>query len=123
MRVVVGLAVVAALIMGCKDQADEPATAIRPAPMPEPEMTRARAACDDLVARLCACSAAHPDNAELADRCQIKHAKPEALALALEAAADMTRSDDTIRRAQASARKIVGKCIEEVAALPSLGCQ
>lgn len=118
------IAAVAALAMaGCKKSREEPAPSTRPPPLPEAEVTRGRAACDDLVARLCACAKEHPDNADLADRCHMKQAKPEALALAIEVTADPTSSDDTVARAQMTIRTIVEKCIEEIAALPTLGCR
>jgi hypothetical protein len=107
---------------GCKRREKEAAPS-RPPPLPAAEVTRARAACDDLVARLCACAKAQPTRADLAEKCHMKAAKPEALALVLEAAADPKSSDDTVLRAQHEAQKIVGKCIEEIAALPTLGCQ
>lgn len=117
------LAALAALALaGCKKKAAAPPST-RPPDLAPAEVQRGKAACDDLVARLCACSQAHPDNADLADRCHMKAAKPEALALALEVTADPKASDDTVLRAQMSIRTIVKKCIEEIAALPSIGCQ
>ena len=116
------VALAGGLAAGCKKKEKVERTT-RPPPIAETEVSRGRAACDDLVARLCACAAAQPTNADLADRCHMKAAKPEALALALEIAADPERSDDTVARAQMTIRTIVGKCIEEIAALPSLGCQ
>lgn len=112
----------AALGSGCNKKAEAPPPT-RPPDLPAAEVSRGKAACDDLVARLCACSKAHPDNADLADKCHMKAAKPEALALALEVTADPKASDDTVLRAQMSIRTIVKKCIEEIAALPTLGCQ
>lgn len=122
MRAVAALAFALVLAAGCKKQDAKEERSTRPPPIAETEVTRGKAACDDLVARLCACAKAKPDNADLADRCHMKAAKPEALALALEVTADPKSSDDTVARAQMSIRTIVGKCIEEIAALPSLGC-
>ncbi|MEZ4398548.1 MAG: hypothetical protein R3B06_00910 [Kofleriaceae bacterium] len=123
-RVGVALALALALAgAGCKRAADAPPAPSRPAPLPAAEVTRAKAACDDLVARLCACAQAHPDQPALAERCELKKAKPEALALALDTAARTDVGDDSVVRAQLTARKIVEKCVEEIAALPSLGCR
>ena len=105
-------------LAGCKKKAKAPPAAVRVPPMPEAEVTRGKAACDDLVAKLCACSAAQPGKAELAEACQMKKAKPEALALALE-----TAVRDDVGRSQQAARTIIEKCVQEVAALPTLGCR
>jgi|GEM_PF-1169016 len=112
-----------AMVTGCKKSEQAAPASTRPPELAPAEVSRGKAACDDLVARLCACAAAHPDNADLADKCHMKAAKPEALALALEVTMDPKASDDTVARAQMSIRTIVGKCIEEIAALPTLGCK
>ncbi|MBL8622424.1 MAG: hypothetical protein JNK64_14010 [Myxococcales bacterium] len=110
-------------LAGCKKKAKAPPAAVRVPPMPEAEVTRGKAACDDLVAKLCACSAAQPGKAELAEACQMKKAKPEALALALETAVRDDVAPDVALRSQQAARTIIEKCVQEVAALPSLGCR
>lgn len=92
----------------------------RPALISAPERARGIDACSTYVQRLCECAKTKP---ELAEPCQLKHAKPEALALALEVEADPASSADSIRRAQREARVIVARCIEETAQLPTLGCR
>lgn len=118
-------AMAAALVAGagCKKKAKPPPAAVRVPPMPEAEVTRGKAACDDLVAKLCACSAAQPDKPALAEACQMKKAKPEALALALETAVRDDVAPDVAVRSQQAARTIIEKCVQEVAALPTLGCR
>lgn len=118
-------AVAVALVAGagCKKKAKPPPAAVRVPPMPEAEVTRGKAACDDLVAKLCACSAAQPDKPTLAEACQMKKAKPEALALALETAVRDDVAPDVAVRSQQAARTIIEKCVQEVAALPTLGCR
>jgi hypothetical protein len=110
-------------LAGCKKKAKAPPAPAKIAPMPEAEVTRGKAACDDLVAKLCACSAAQPRKPELAEACQMKKAKPEALALALETAVRDDVAPDVALRSQQAARTIIEKCVQEVAALPSLGCR
>lgn len=115
--------VLLAALAACKGKEEAPAPPPTRAPaLPAAEVTRARAACDDLVARLCACAAAQPSRADLAEKCQMKKAKPEALQLALEVTEDPRSSDDTVARARVQAQRIVAKCFEEIAELPSLGC-
>ena len=116
------LLLIVAAAAGCR-KATKPSGEVRVKPMPASEVARGRAACDDLVAKLCACAAAQPDKPALAEACQLKHAKPEALALALETATRDDIAPDAALRSQQAARTIIDKCIQEVAALPSLGCQ
>lgn len=109
------------LAVGCKKAADE-APSRRPPPIPPEEANLGRAACDDLVARVCACATAQPDRPELRERCDLDRARPEALALALETAARPDLATDAVLGAQRSVRTIIDKCVTAVAALPSLGC-
>lgn len=117
----VAIVVALALVAGCKRGGDKPASQ-RPAPIPEAEVTVGKAACDDLVARVCACAAAKPDDAALRERCELDRARPEALALALDTAARPDLATDAVLGAQRQIRTIIDKCVTAVAALPSLGC-
>lgn len=123
MRAAPALAFAGALaaLGACKGKSAGPPPPVKVPPMPAAEVTRGKAACDDLVAKLCACSAAHPDRPDLADTCQMKKAKPEALALALETATRDDVAPDVALRSQHAARTIIAKCIEEVAALSCPG--
>ncbi len=121
-RLLLGALVVASL--GCKGKAAprvEPGpVSDRPAPMTLPERQRGADACTTYVERLCACAKQKP---ALAEQCELKHAKPEALALTLGVDDDPTSTRDSIVRAQREARKIIALCIQEAAQLPSLGCR
>jgi hypothetical protein len=75
------------------------------------------------VKQLCECAAARPDDAALKERCQLKQAKPEALALLLGVIEDPRSSEDSLLRAHVEARKLIARCIEETVQLPSLGCR
>lgn len=99
------------LLAGCKK--DEPANS-RPSPISETERQRGSEACTKYVERLCRCAETKP---ELADRCQMKHAKPQALKLALEVDDDPQAHPADIFAAQESARQVIAKCIEENVAL------
>lgn len=83
------------------------------------EQKRGEDACTAYVTQLCDCAAKKP---ELQERCDLKKAKPEALELLYGVIADPKSSEDSSLRAQVEARKLIGKCIEETAQLPSLGC-
>jgi len=99
-------------LAGCKKE--EQQAPGRPAPISESERKRGDEACTAYVARLCACAEKKP---ELAERCQMKKAKPEALQLALEVDNDPNAHPQDIFAAQESARQVIAKCIEENAAL------
>ena len=120
LAVAMGLAVSATV--ACKRGHDDagPGAAPRPPAISSTERQLGTDACGDYVARLCACAATRPD---LADTCKLKHAKPEALALALAVADDQSSSADSVARARAEVGKIVARCIEEAAQLPTLGCR
>jgi hypothetical protein len=83
------------------------------------EKKRGEDACTAYVKQLCDCAATKPD---LQERCDLKKAKPEALELLYGVISDPKSSEDSLLRAEVEARKLIGKCIEETAQLPSLGC-
>jgi hypothetical protein len=110
-------ALVAAVVaLGCKGKA---APVERAPALSTAERALATDACGDYVRRLCACAETKPD---LAATCRLKQAKPEAVALTLGVIDDPGSSADSVARAKAELGKIVGKCIEEAAQLPALGC-
>ena len=109
------LAAIAASGAGC-DKSDAP----RRESAVSPEQRKlGHDACNDYVARLCACADRKP---ELGEQCKLKRAKPEALALARAVADDPSSSADSVARARAEVGKIIARCIEEAAQLPALGC-
>ncbi len=121
----VGLVAVATLLAGCAGKREERGGGggERAAPMPPAERKRGEDACTTYVRQLCACARVRPDDAALAERCHLKQAKVEALDLALQVDDDPAASDDSRLRAQVEARKIIAKCFEETAQLPTLGCR
>ncbi len=120
-RLALAVAMTLAMFAGCKRGHDDagPGPGSRPPAISATERQMGTDACGDYVARLCACAATRP---ALADTCKLKHAKPEALALALAVADDPSSSADSVARAKAEVGKIVARCIEEAAQLPTLGC-
>jgi hypothetical protein len=110
---------IAALVAGCASKKEEK-PAQGPAPkLGEIERKRGEDACTQYVAALCKCAEKKP---ELAEPCDLKKAKPEALALLLAVDDDPKASDDSRLRAQIEARKLISKCVMEHASLPGLGC-
>ncbi len=108
-----GLGLALALgLAGCKGEDKTPGG--RPRPISAAERKRGDDACQSYVKRLCLCAETKP---ELKDRCEIKHAKPEALVLALEVDDNPEAAPREVAQAQDQARKIIAKCIEENAAL------
>jgi hypothetical protein len=106
----------ALLLAACKS--DEPASS-RPPPISPAERKRGDDACQAYLKRLCACAEQKP---ELKDRCELKHAKPEALKLALAVDDDPGAGPADVALAQESARQVIAKCIEENAQLDTEGC-
>jgi hypothetical protein len=121
------VAVVAAALGGCSKKADEaapePAAPVGPPPIAETEAQRGEAACHALIDHMCACASAAPDSHELATRCELARATPEALDLNLRAArapGDASLSDKAVLIA--NARKIMKTCLEDDARLAAHGC-
>src|SRR5690349_20029959 len=115
-----------ALAVACSKKADTkqapPPPDKRPA-MTIEELTRNIDACKDYVAKLCACSTAHPDKPDLAELCKTDAALPDALTVVTALAADPDTTKQDVLLGQAKARKIAKACVDGVAKLPTLGCQ
>jgi hypothetical protein len=113
------LVAAAFLLAACKSDAPPPAGTFnnRPAKLGDAERKRGDDACHAYVDRLCKCAAAKPTSKDLGDRCQLKHAKLEALAMALSVDDDPSATAQDVYDAQDGARKIIAKCIEENVAL------
>ncbi len=94
----------------------------RPEPMTPVERKRGEDACTTYSKALCDCAAKRPDDANLAEQCELKKAKPEALELLLGVDDDPATSDDSRLRAQIEARKLIARCVTEHASIGSLGC-
>jgi hypothetical protein len=121
------VALALAATTGCKakpkgEEGGGSATARKDLMTPQ-EKKRGEDACNTYVAQLCACAAAKPDDAALKERCELKKAKPEALALLMGVIEDPKSSEDSLLRAHVEARKLIAKCIDETVQLPSLGCR
>ena len=86
----------------------------RPAKMGDAERKRGDDACHAYVDRLCKCAEGKP---ALKDRCALKHAKLDALELALRTDDDPEAKPADVFAAQDAARKVIEKCIEENEAL------
>jgi hypothetical protein len=108
------------LVVGCgRGKPDAPPEL---PPMPKAERDRGRTACDRYLQRLCACAASRPASKDLADRCDLKKAKTEALDQLLAIDDDREMGPQERRSAQQAARDVVARCIEENAALDVEGC-
>lgn len=120
------LLVAATLAAGCKskkkdDAGGEERTTTQL--MSPAEMKRGQEACTTYVMQLCACAEQRPDDNDLKDRCYMKQGTPEGLANLYAVAADPKQSETSRLQVQVEARKIIAKCIEGAAQLPSLGCR
>jgi hypothetical protein len=116
--------VACALMFGCskdkpKEASPEPA---RPTPISVEERTRNAEACKAYVDQVCACAKAHPDKPVVAERCQYDQSLPAALELAIATAMNPASTRNDVLLSQDQARKIGISCLDQLAALPSLGC-
>jgi hypothetical protein len=107
------------LIAGCKKGAEKEPE--RPPAIPPAEVERARLACDDYVAKACAC-ADSTKNAEVVKLCELGKALPDALRVSLEVANNPTSSKNDVTTTQNQARLVAKSCVEGVAKLPTFGC-
>jgi hypothetical protein len=121
-ELVAALAVAAALLAaGCKKkQADAPAPEpAKPPVIGEAELKRGHDACNDYVAKVCACA---EQVAAAKEPCALSRALPESIQVAIDVSAHPeTERRDVVQSADAI-RKAIAHCIEGTAKLPSLGC-
>mgnify|MGYP001585457787 CR=1 FL=1 len=112
-----------AVCAGCKQRSDAPPP---PGPeasqipaMPASEVKRGQDACKAYVDKVCACAETTP---ALKQPCLLARALPDALQVGLDVAANPESARLDALQANDSVRKIVKRCIEETARLPSAGC-
>ena len=112
--------VILALVVACsKSEAppvpvDEP-----PALLPPAELQRADAACNEYVAKVCACAEKVPAKQE---DCALSKAIPDAIGVAKRLAANPKADREDAVQAAGSVRKTVRSCIEKTAKLAAEGC-
>ena len=114
-------AVLLVLAASCKKDPPPPAPATgsdKPV-MTVAEVKRNRDACNDYVAKVCACA---ETVADLKQPCALAKAYPDAMETALDTAANTESTRRDALQAHDAIRKIVKTCIEETARLPGLGC-
>jgi len=107
---------VALVVAGCSRSESPPPPEQRPA-ISETELARGQDACKAYIDKVCACTAPAAK-----DACTLAKALPDAMRVSLEVA----RSPDSSARDTALAldgvRKTAKECIEQVARLPTMGC-
>jgi hypothetical protein len=114
-RTLAALTLAVAMLGGCKKQPDagEKKADRKPMVLPE-ERQRTEQACLDYVTKLCICSKMKPENTDLAKRCELEKALPDALHLAIGIDADPAADATTVASAQSQIKKIFKTCIEGV---------
>lgn len=117
------LVVAAILVAGCKsaDRSGEPEPSRTPPPVTAAEKQRGVAACRDYKERVCECARTRPD---LAQACRLADQRFAALDMSLELADaedDTGEADSNKALAISNARRVMRKCIEQVAEL-ARGC-
>ena len=115
--------IAACLVLVACGKKDEAPASQRPVAIPAAERTRGTDACKAYLDKLCACAKAHPERAEVKDRCERDQALPAAMSLALGIDDDPDVAPEDVFRAQGEARKIVSSCVEGVNWLATHQCQ
>jgi hypothetical protein len=115
--------VLLALLLCACGKKDEAPAGTRPVAIPSAERQRGGDACKAYVERLCACAKAHPERAEVKDRCDRDQALPSAMELALGIDDDPDVAAQDVFRAQGEARKVIATCVEGVNWLATHQCQ
>lgn len=128
MRRIAIIALVLVALAGCKKSKEEPGGAEGggsgseppPTPISASEADTGRKACAAYVEHVCDCALKLP---ELAEKCDLAGAQPDALEMNLRAAmAEGNATSEDRRALLANTRKIVRACIEQSAALAAKGC-
>ena len=120
MRVALAIALAAA-VAGCKKKAEEAAPQ-RPAPISAEARKRDTEACKVYVEKVCACAAAHPDKADVVERCKYDRALPDALQISLDISDNNETRPQDVQVAQKQYRKIATNCLDSTAKLAAQGC-
>lgn len=112
---------VLALVVACsKTEAPPPAEGDKPpALLPPEELKRADEACNEYVAKVCACAETVPAKQE---DCALSKAIPDAIGVAKRLAANPKADREDAVQAAGNVRKTVRACIEKTAKLASEGC-
>ena len=107
------------IVAACAKKNDEaPATNNDPA-VPEAEIKRGQDACKAYVDKACAC-AATVEAAKV--KCSEAPAFGEVLAKMLELSMSKDSSPKDVKQSAMTIRKTIAECIQQTAALPTLGC-
>ena len=114
-----------ALVGACSKS--EPKAAPPPDDRPKPtiteaELERGNDACHALVDKTCACAAQKPDKPDIAKQCELAKPLAESLRTAHEVSVTSTSSAKDIAQTEDFIRKAIKNCFEELAKLPTLGC-
>ena len=110
------------LACACGKKDEQPANQ-RPVAIPSVERTRGTDACKAYIDKLCACAKAHPERADVKDRCDRDQALPSAMGLALGIDDDPDVAPEDVFRAQGEARKVIASCVEGINWLATHQCQ
>jgi hypothetical protein len=108
---------------GCKKSSDAPPSPGSDGPpvptMSATEVKRGQDACKAYVDKVCACADTVP---AMKQPCALAHALPDAIQVGLDVAANPESTRRDVLQVHDSVRKIVKKCIEDIAKLTAAGC-
>ena len=119
MRVALAMALVLAAGCAKKKTEQEPPRGQGPA-IPAVELKRGEDACAAYVTQVCACAETVPAAQKA---CTLAKALPEALRVATEVGASQDSKRVDVVHSADLLRKTIAECIQQTAALPTLGCR
>ena len=108
--------------LGCgKGEEEQPAEPAMPEPITDVEEQRGLEACEAYKARVCACAASKPDDAEMQEMCELAPGKLSSLKMVLRVNRSPKTADERYKTSR-TAKRIMGSCISEQGKLDSKGC-
>jgi hypothetical protein len=106
------------VLLACSKKQEPPKEQKVPA-MSATEIQRGQDACKTYVDKVCGCAGS---NAALQEQCSLAKALPDAIRIGVEVSQSPDSKPKDIYGAQDSVRKAARNCVEQLAKLPSLGC-
>jgi hypothetical protein len=116
------LLLAAIVLAGACGSKEEPPPSPRPTPIAQAEQQRGTDACKAFVTRTCACAKAHPERADVAEKCSQATSLPEAMEMALDVDREPASQPEDVFRAQSEVRQVIATCMAGVNWLATSRC-
>jgi hypothetical protein len=117
------LLLAAIVLAGACHGKEEPPPSARPTPIAPAEQQRGADACKAFVERTCACATAHPERADVVEKCKSIRSLPEAMEMALDVDREPASQPEDVFRAQSEVRQVIATCMAGVNWLATSRCE